>query len=141
MDTRTTDLAALRKVKAELKKLNAVQKQIDDTERIIVELSDTDVEPGYYQQLATNHAEQVGEKCFREAEGKAKARTKIVATIATVINLGIFAYSVYMLWSAPDTEWIKTMDNPAELVDEASIYWVAHCLMGFCLSFAPWLLA
>ena len=140
MDTRMADLAALRKLKAELKKLNAVQKQIDDTERVISELSNNDAKPGYYQKLATDHAKQVGEKCVEEAMGKAKSKAKIVATIATVVNLGILAYSVYMLWNAPDTEWIKTMDDPAALVDEASIYWVAHCLLGFCLSFAPWLL-
>ena len=80
------------------------------------------------------NAERLQSQFEKAGVARASRIRTTIYLISVLLNIAVFALSIFYLVKQPANSWIKTFD-------ERYIFWITHVILGLALTFAPWFFA
>ena len=131
MDQVKQDLQDLKAARDVLQNIAGCKSSIHFYEDKLKNGIDQNPNVGTLPKLSTSEGENRRLQAEKEYAKKTKGLRIAVCTIMVLLNLAVFAYSIYALLTAPETAWIKTATR------SGTTFWIGHILVGLILVFLP----
>lgn len=132
MNTRSSDLASLRKIKNKLEQIESSSKSIAAKEKYLEHLKAERITPKNYQELPTDKEKSTKDKLIKKCSSQGKKLALLVFILLLLLNICIFVFTIVWLNNAPETAWITQADE-----GESLGFWIGHCISGLFVALLP----